>query len=266
MSQVRSRNMPRLRAEAAATPEGPARRPSLPLGRLANARLCGLGVALVLAALLHGCQTAGPPPEVLPVEPRPEPAPLSRTEQAAIEGLLAAAEQAIRENRLMTPEQGSAYSLYQQVLALAPGSEDAKRGFEKIVERYVRLALNAAEQQSYARARSMLARARLVDPAHPAIRPTEQQVALLEGARRQKVRLDGGHLQRRTEAVQQRLLRLGGQASQPGCRVVINARSDAEGRWVYQQLNRGAGGVRVRATLTVAAPPTVELICFSQAG
>ena len=266
MRQVRNRNTPTRRTEADASLEGLTVRSLGLLGGAPNVRLWRMGTALVLAALLHGCQTIGPVPEVLPVETRPEPAKPSQRASEVIADLLAAADQAISENRLMTPEEGSAYSLYRRVLALAPDHEGARRGFEKIVERYVKLALTAAEQQSYARARSLLARARQVDPAHPAIAPTAQQVALLESAQRERVRLDGGQLQRRTEAVQRRLLQLGSRAARPGCRVAINARSDAEGRWVYQQLNRGAGGVRVRAALTVASPPTVELICFSATG
>ena len=233
-----------------------------PSKRFGNAFACSLGCAgaLSLAALLSACQT-GRAPELLPVEDRGQTAP--QVEGAVLDGLLAAAEQAIAEDRLTTPPAGSAYALYQEVLALAPGNEAAERGLEKIVERYVQLALRATEVQRYPQARSMLERARQVDPRHPAIEPTEQQVALLASARRERVRLDGAQLQRRTAAAAQRLRQLGGRAGQPGCRVTINARSDAEGRWVYQQLNRGAGGARVRANLRMASPPTVELICFA---
>lgn len=233
-----------------------------PSKHFGNAFACGLGCAgaLCLAALLSACQT-GRPPELLPVDERGQAVP--QVEDGVLDGLLAAAEQAMAEDRLTTPPVGSAYALYQEVLALAPGNEAAERGLEKIVERYVQLALRAAELQRYPQARSMLERARLVDPRHPAIEPTEQQVALLESARRERVRLDGAQLQRRTASVAQRLLQLGRRAGQPGCRVTINARSDAEGRWVYQQLNRGAGDARVRANLRVASPPTVELICFA---
>ena len=235
--------------------------PSKPFG---NA-LFGFGCirALCLVALLSACQTSRPP-EVLPVEDRSQAAP--EVEDGTVDRLLEAAEQAIAEDRLLFPEAGSAFALYQEVLTLKPDHAAARRGLEKIVERYVQLALRAAERQRFPQARSMLARARLVDPTHPAIEPTGQQVALLEGARRERVTLDSAQLQQRTAAVEQRLLRLGGRAGQPGCRVAINARSDAEGRWVYQQLNRGAGDVRVRASLTVASPPTVELICFANAG
>ena len=235
--------------------------PSKPFG---NALFGSAGIlALGLVALLSACQTSRSP-ELLPVEDRSQPA--LQVEEGAVERLLAAAEQAMAEDRLTIPEAGSAFALYQELLALVPDHAGARRGLEKIVERYVQLALRAAERQRFPQARSMLARARLVDPAHPAIEPTGQQVALLEGARRERVPLDRAQLQRRAAALAQRLQRLGGRAGRPGCRVSINARSDAEGRWVYQQLNRGAGAVRVRANLRVASPPTVELICFANAG
>ena len=218
-----------------------------------------------LAVLLAGCQAA-PAPEQLPAEQRPRPVAQAPVADDRVDRLLAAAAQALAEDRLTTPEAGSAHSLYEEALSLAPGNQRAQRGFEKIVERYVKLALTAADRQRYDQGRAMLERARQVDPAHPAIAPTERQLNLLANAHRDKVRLDGGELAERASTVQRRLKSLGRRASQADCRVDINTRSDAEGRWVYQQLNSGAGDARVRARLTVASPPTVELICFSDAG
>ena len=220
---------------------------------------------LAFAALLAGCETAQTPMQ-LPAEQHPSPAELAPVEDERIDRLLEAAALALAEDRLTTPKAGSAHSLYQAVLKLDPDDQRAQRGFEKIVERYVKLALTAADRQRYAQGRTMLERARQVDPAHPAIAPTERQLELLEDARRDKVRLDGEALAKRASTVQSTLKRLGWRASQAGCRVSINARSDAEGRWVYQQLNSGAGDVRVRARLTVASPPTVELTCFANDG
>ena len=218
-----------------------------------------------LAALLAGCETAQTPVQ-LPTEGRaPSPAPVPRDDER-IDRLLEAAAEALAEDRLTTPEAGSAHSLYQEALRLDPEDQRAQRGFEKIVERYVKLALTAADRQRYAQGRMMLERARGVDPAHPAIAPTARQLELLENAHRDRVTLDSKALARRTSAVQSTLKRLGRRASEGGCRVSINARSDAEGRWVYQQLNSGAGDARVRARLTVASPPTVELTCFSEEG
>ncbi len=223
---------------------------------------------LALLAALAGCQATRPPPQLLPVEPRPaaDLEALPQKQEQTVSGLLATAEQALQRYQLTTPEDGSAYSLYQEALALAPDNDRAQRGLERIVERYVKLALQAAERQRYSQGRDFLLRARRVDPAHPAIEPTAHQIDLLESARREKVRLDGTQLQARSSAVQGALEVLGRRAGQSSCRVTISARSDAEGRWIYRQLNRGAGGVRVPTQLTVASPPAVELICFGERG
>ncbi len=223
---------------------------------------------LTVVLLIAGCELQQAPPETLPVGiPRAaQPVPLSREEARAIEELLELAVKALSNDQLTTPEDGSAYNLYLEVLALEPDNERARRGLERIVERYVELALAAAEQKRYPQGRLMLTRARQVDAAHPAIEPTERQIKLLESAQRERVRLDGEQLRHRANTMQRALEKIGGRAGQPGCRVTIRARSDDEGRWVYQQLNRGAGNVRVRARLTVASPPAVELICFPQSG
>ncbi len=231
-------------------------------GALPKARLLVLALS-ALAALLAGCETAQTPVQ-LPTEQRPSAAEQAAAQEERIVSIVEAATQALAEDRLTTPEVGSAYSLYQEILKIDPDDQRAQRGFEKIVERYVELALTAADRQRYAQGRLMLQRARGVDPAHPAIAPTERQLDLLESARRDKVRLDARALAERASAVQSTLKRLGRRAGEAGCRVNINARSDAEGRWVYQQLNSGAGDARVRARLTVASPPTVELTCFAK--
>ena len=41
---------------------------------------------------------------------------------------------------------------------------------------------------------------------------------------------------------------------------MIRARSDAEGRWIYQQMADSPGDRRIRAELTLGAPPGVDLL------
>ena len=212
--------------------------------------------------VLAGCETEPPRPEPVsepepPVRPAPEPLP-------EVEPLLEQARLAFEAHRLTTPEDDSAHALYQEVLRLDPENDHARRGIEKIVERYVRFALEAIERRQFARARSMLARARLVDAGHPAIEPTEQQMNLVENASRDRMRLDPGVLEERSSILGARLRDLGGRAKASACRVTINARSDAEGRWIYRQLNSAAGEARVRARLAIASPPSVELVCPGQ--
>ena len=215
--------------------------------------------ALLLAGLfcLAGCPTA-PPPVPPPAPPPPPPA----LDVAAVNALLERGRQAFKEDRLTLPAQGSAAQLYRQALQLDPGNKAALRGLEQIVERYVKLALDALNRQQFQRARSLLERARQVDAAHPAIAPTEHQARLLETAERRRLRLDAAGLAARSQEVAGALQALGAQAKQSSCLAIIRASSDAQGRWIYAQLNRGAGTHRVRAQLEVAAPASVELVCF----
>lgn len=214
--------------------------------------------ALLLAGLfcLVGCPTAPPP---LPPSAPPPPA----LEVAAVNALLERGRRAFKEDRLTLPAEGSATQLYRQALQLDPGNKAALRGLEQIVERYVKLALDALNRRQFQRARSLLERARQVDAAHPAIAPTERQARLLETAERRRLRLDAAGLAAQSQEVAGALQALGAQAKQPGCLAVIRASSDAQGRWVYAQLNQGAGSNQVRAQLEVAAPPSVELVCFN---
>ena len=209
--------------------------------------------------LLPGCETEPlrPQPVTEPepaASPAPEPVP-------DVEPLLERARLAFEAQRLTVPEENSALALYQEVLRLDPENDRARRGIEKIVERYVQFALEAIERRQFARARSMLARARLVDPGHPAIVPTGQQMQLVENARRDRIKLDPAVLAERSSTLGARLRDLGERAKASACRITIHARSDAEGRWIYRQLNSADGEARVRARLAIASPPSVELVC-----
>ena len=213
-------------------------------------RLLLLTSALTLMA---SCQTPSPPPP----EPAPEPVPLEQ-----LYPLLDAAEAALADDRLTAaPGEESAHTLYEEVLKLDPGNEEATRGVERVVERFVELALEAADTWQLARARSMLARARLIDPDHPSIAPTQSQVDLLSNANREEEFFDQKDMN--GTSARNTLTRLGKTAKTHGCRARIRAKTDAQGRWMYQQMNAAQGEARVRATMEVGVPARVALICFN---
>lgn len=216
------------------------------------------GLLLACLLCLAGCPSA--PPPVAPPPPAPPSAPA--VDLAAVNALLERARQAFKEDRLTLPAEGSAWQLYRQALQLDPGNKSALRGLEQVVERYVKLALDALDRQQFEQARSLLERARQVDAAHPAIAPTERQARLLETAERRKLTLDAAGLAARSGETAAALKALGAEAKQPGCLAIIHASSDVQGRWIYAQLNQGAGVNRARAKLEIAAPPSVELVCF----
>ena len=78
--------------------------------------------------------------------------------------LLEQAGEALREDRLMTPAQRSAYSYYQQVLSLEPGNAKAHGGLRQIVERYVTLTRHAIQRQDNIKANQYITRALRIRP------------------------------------------------------------------------------------------------------
>ena len=213
----------------------------------------------ILGLGLSGCNTAPPEPapEPEPIEPTPDPIP-----RAELLSLLDAAEAAIERDHLTYPREGSAFEIYHQILDRDPIQEDARRGLERIVEEYVALSMNALERRQFATARSMLARARIINPFHPSIKPSEEQIRLIQEADRTTLRLDPSELAAETDELKRSLEDLSQGANGKSCRFVIAASNDGQGRWIYQQLAKGGDGARLRAQIRIRRPLSVERLCF----
>ena len=174
--------------------------------------------------------------------------------------LLDAAELALADDRLMTPEHDSAYHYFREALDMAPDHPLARRGFERIVESYLALASRAIERERWASARSMLDRARIVDADHSGIATLRRQVELLANARRESVSLVQSAVRSRAPGTAAQLKAVGRKARQPNARVTIRAASDPDGRWIYEQMNKAPGERRIRASLQIGAPPKVTVL------
>ena len=217
-----------------------------------------------MAVGLGGCQSSPePPPERKPAaapETEPKAPPL---DNAVLFPLLDAAEQAIAENRLTYPEAGSAYSIYLQILEMYPDQEDAVRGIERIVEAYVALSMRALERRQFGAARSMLTRARLIEPGHPSIEPSAAQIRLVEEADRKTLQFKQADLLSEAADLTKQLRELAKESNGRTCRFIISARSDGQGRWIYQQLSTGLDEQRLRAQIKIRTPAGVERLCFA---
>ena len=216
---------------------------------------------LFLLALVTtgGCQT--------PAEPAPEPEPQappppSKIAADTLADLLYRAEEALAREHITYPAEGSALAFYEEILAIEADQEDAVRGLEHIVEQYIDLALKALDREQFASARSMLARARLILPDHPSIKPTEEQIRLLSEARRVTIRLQQADLERSEPDATAELRALGELPTGYNCRFTIAAKNDAQGRWIYRTLSSGSSSGRVRAQIEIRLPAGVERVCF----
>lgn len=256
-----------------------------PAGRLAGRLRGALAPVLLATLLLGGCALPGPSPGSTPGEspggasgaagtpaaagPVPEPAPprraLDDADRAEIRRLLQTAEYALTDGQAVDPPGRSALHYYDRVLAMDPDNPEARHGIEAVIERLVAEARRAAAGRRFDEAARILARAYLVDDGHPAIRPALTEIRLLESARRSVYRLDPRDLDTRSAAVLATLREAGRASRAPGCRAIIRARNDAEGRWIYQEMSAAPGRDRIRAELQTASAPNIENICFQGA-
>ena len=126
---------------------------------------------LMLSALLR--------PALLPA------APVHPLEER-IANSLTRAERALADDRLTTPAGDSAFEHFQQVLAVDPVHSIARRGLQRIAERYRTLAEAALARGNYRRAQELIQRGRRVVPDHPRLKDLESDVAALAAWSRER--------------------------------------------------------------------------------
>ncbi|MEE8056252.1 MAG: hypothetical protein V3T17_00205 [Pseudomonadales bacterium] len=172
--------------------------------------------------------------------------------------LLANAQQALADDRLMVPKSDNAYGWYQQVLVIDERNPEAHWGMRRITARYLQLAEQAFRSGRVDKAEQMLQRAEK-------IAATSTQTAALREQYRQSAAANETYLpirelSARSEKMQLQLTRLATQAQADNSRLLIVARSDAEGRWIYQQMRAAVTGYRLRGNIEIGRVPRVVLI------
>jgi tetratricopeptide (TPR) repeat protein len=226
--------------------------------------------AIAGVLLLAGCQQPALQPAAPPAAPavaEPQPAPVAAPaaiDEERLDALLEQGDEALVAGRLLTPIDDCAYDYYRAALQVAPNHPAALHGLGRIADRYLNLAEQAAQRGQFATAQSMLERARIADPGRPDIAETAATIARREQADTRHVGLDAVQLSHRAASLAAQLQRLGSAAKAANAWVVIRAGNDADGRWIYQQLARGEGKTRIRAELTIGAPPAVDLLHFKE--
>jgi hypothetical protein len=220
---------------------------------------------LVALLVLNGCHNPAPAPAEQPPPAAAPPAvtarpPLPPLDQDRLDKLLEQGDRALAAGRLLTPIDDCAYDYYRQALIVAPGHPAARHGLERLADRFIGMAEQAAERGQFDTAKAMLKHARYVDPDRPGIAETEAMIEMRSSAKRRHVALDTEQLSAHAAGLAEQLKTLGAQAKAQDAWVIIHARNDAEGRWIYQQLASAAGDRRIRAELSIGAPPAVDLL------
>ncbi len=230
--------------------------------------ICRFMLGIVFGASLLACVARGPvsAPTQSPsaqavdlgVDSVAQQARLEAQRAQVVESLLISARQALAADRLMHPLSDSAYSWYQQVLAIDELNAAAHKGMQQITARYLQLAQQAFTEGRVERAEQMLQGAEKI-AATPA-----QTKALREKYQRQpavnETLLSRESLSARNDAMRATLVKLAKRAQAANSRLLIVARNDAEGRWIYQQMRSAVAGYRLRGNIDIGRVPRVVLI------
>ena len=183
-----------------------------------------------------------------------------------IEKLQEMAAKSFKKDLLTTPDKKNAYYFYQQILLLDPDNEGAKVGLEQIVERYLAWAVDAAYKKQPAKARSYIARSKLVDTTHPSIEPTLRQVKIINNSAYQKFVFDQTPVLQDQKNVARLDSFIKDEPMNQQCRYLISAANDGLVRKIYNMVQQAhaakSGDVRrVRARNQISTPNRIERWC-----
>lgn len=228
---------------------------------------------LILNSLLSSCQlfqgkssAEESQPEV--VQALPAVVPELTAQEKVINVILAEADYALSQNKLLNPINDNAHDRYRSVLLIDPNNERARTGLQTIALRYVDLARTAAVRGDLANAQSLIRYARAIDNnqvVQDAAETLRKQVASAPTPKPYKAGegeqiLDGNLLKEKSPAITTQLQGVAQKAKQSGDFVLIVARNDAEGRWIYQQLRSAVPGFLVRGDIKIGQPARVKLV------
>ncbi|MCW8884184.1 MAG: hypothetical protein OQK12_02875 [Motiliproteus sp.] len=235
-------------------------------------RTPGIYITALTLVLLSACSTSKivslPEPTIVDRSAKPASgrasAKASATRIQRILILLDEADRAFKEKRLTTPENNNAWSFYSRVLMLQPHNEEAQQGLNKIVELYIRWSEQASAKGRIDSAGVYLQRATRVNPYYPGLKkriaslsPSPSSIVNAEDGR---IYLDVAAVRSRKASAKSQLRQIADQVKANNARVIIEAPSDASGRWIYQQMNQRHEDYRIRANMKIKPKPAVRLL------
>lgn len=183
----------------------------------------------------------------------------SEREALSLPDLLYAGLQALDADRLLTPEETSAYSYFARALRLDSDNEIAREGMRAIVARYLQLAREAIGNGSFDAAELMIDRAGVVDPAAAEITLVRAELAKERESGDLFFRLDGGEVSAQSDAARRQLADIARQARDCEAFFLITAPTDATARWMFMAMRESVEGYRLRGNIELSSQTGVRL-------
>jgi len=198
--------------------------------------------------------------------------PVVYAQQTMEQRFLLQAEKAFRSGRLTSPAHDNAYDRFHSVLLINPDNQMARSGLQAILIRYAELIRQALASSDYGGASRYLQQAQVYYPGNSLLLELQKQ------ARSTQLHYEEATLARSPKDVSVQefelpismlgksegdLIPFLGSIAQrvrgTGESVMIYARTDSEGRWVYQQLKKAVPGYRIRGDIRIAKQPKIAL-------
>lgn len=236
-------------------------------------------LALLLAFGLVACG-ANPQQSSVPVV-SPEP---SVQAQYTVDELESRAERAWLRERLVTPPHDNVLSYYQRILAQDKSNAAARDGMLRLARVYqqrAEIAIDNRRLDDYHEAMKWLEKIAPKSPvlavlqarepkdkppepkAKPAKSTTRASVPATVTAGDKRVMLSAKDVSNRNARAVKVIAETARRAQAMESRVIITARNDSEGRWIYQEMRKAStGDYLFRANIVRASKPTIELLDY----
>lgn len=218
-------------------------------------------IVLQLLLCVAGCASAPAQPATPP--PPPPPKPLDAKAQK-IELLLGRADAALSMQALTEPATENAYDLYRAVLIMEPANARGQEGIKKVAEAYPAQVEEAIVGKQYDAALRKLQKGLILFPGNPQLKQMDGQVRAAKLAQTQAVAksttisLSAAELNAKSPAIETTLRTLAKRVAVSNELLIINARNDAEGRWIYKTM-KDAAGARLRGDIKISSTPSIQL-------
>jgi tetratricopeptide (TPR) repeat protein len=180
--------------------------------------------------------------------------------QRIIADMLYEARLAYEDNRLTSPAGDNAYDGFRSVLDFDPENEVAQQGIHDIVLRYIELVDAAIQISQFDNAESLLNRAASIDREDAAVAAARVRLEQARDIDMEVFALDAELLNDRGLEIMVELGEIGQYIRDREAVFLINARTDEEGRWIYQTMRQALGGYRLRGNIAVDIAPSIQVV------
>lgn len=189
------------------------------------------------------------------------------------EKFLARAERAFREGRLTEPQHDNAYDSFQSVLMVNPQNKQARAGLQAILINQVELMRGLLNRGDYSNAETLMKQIQSYYPSNGMLAELKKELAAVRVKEEKQMlatstvdnsiaeyKLPTNALNRKSETVAAYLGRIAQRIKENDESIIIHARNDAEGRWIYKQLKDGVPGYRVRGDIRLGGSAKIVVL------